>query len=88
MELELAASICPSALDNALTLVRERADPPRHRASTSPVDERARARSSATSAKVQQVLLNLLSNAVKFTPEGGRGRRAARRAPTARWRSR
>jgi signal transduction histidine kinase len=58
------------AIDNAMTLVRERAM--RHgiqleRTVAADVgalvgDER----------KVKQVLLNLLSNAVKFTPEGGR----------------
>jgi len=72
MELELASFDLPTALDNALTLVRERAS--RHGITLglglgvdAPVgqivgDER----------KVKQVLVNLLSNAVKFTPEGGR----------------
>ena len=32
MELELAPSTCRGAIDNALTLVSERAQPPRHRA--------------------------------------------------------
>jgi two-component system, NtrC family, sensor kinase len=61
LELELGRFHLPTALDNALTLVRERAS--RHGITlTQTVDER----------KVKQILLNLLSNAVKFTPEGGR----------------
>ena len=70
MELEPTDFDLPSAIDNALTLVRERAgrlgimlgrefD---GRVATVRGDER----------KVKQVLLNLLSNAIKFTPEGGR----------------
>jgi signal transduction histidine kinase len=70
MELEPADFHLPQAIDNALVLVRERAqrrgivleqsiDP---RLGDIKGDER----------KVKQVLLNLLSNAVKFTPEGGR----------------
>src|SRR4029434_956911 len=69
MELERTEFDLPSAIDNALILVRERAtrrgirltrniDP---RLGTIGGDER----------KVKQVLLNLLSNALKFTPEGG-----------------
>jgi len=70
MELAPAPFHLPTALENAVTLVRERAarhgialhldlDP---RLDQLVGDER----------KVKQVLLNLLSNAVKFTPEGGR----------------
>ncbi|PYM75186.1 MAG: histidine kinase, partial [Candidatus Rokuibacteriota bacterium] len=70
MELDVADFHLPQAIDNAVTLVRERAA---RRAITLEVgidpqlgevkgDER----------KVKQVLLNLLSNAIKFTPEGGR----------------
>jgi len=69
MELEAQPFDLPAALDNALTLIKERAarnsiglavnvDP---RIGEVLADER----------KVKQVLLNLLSNAVKFTPEGG-----------------
>jgi GAF domain-containing protein len=70
MELELAAFDLPTAIDNALTLVRERAGRRGitlgceldERVGMIPGDER----------KVKQVLLNILSNALKFTPEGGR----------------
>ena len=70
MELEPADFDLPGAIENALTLVRERAG--RRgimlaraidgRVGTIRADER----------KVKQVLLNLLSNAFKFTPEGSR----------------
>jgi signal transduction histidine kinase len=70
MELELTTFNLPVALDNALTLVRERAA--RHGISvTLAVDPRL-GEVTADERKVKQVLLNLLSNAVKFTPEGGR----------------
>jgi signal transduction histidine kinase len=69
MELAPAPFHLPSALENAVTLIKERAA--RHgitlRVDVDPQlgevvgDER----------KVKQVVLNLLSNAVKFTPEGG-----------------
>ncbi|HLE20773.1 MAG TPA: GAF domain-containing protein [Vicinamibacteria bacterium] len=70
MELALAPFHLALALENAVTLVKERAS--RHgiglkldvdpRLGDLVGDER----------KIKQVLLNLLSNAVKFTPEGGR----------------
>jgi two-component system NtrC family sensor kinase len=70
LELELGRFHLPTALDNALTLVRERAT--RHGITlTQTVDERL-GDIVADERKVKQILLNLLSNAVKFTPEGGR----------------
>jgi signal transduction histidine kinase len=70
LELELGRFHLPTALDNALILVRERAT--RHGITlTQAVDERV-GDIVADERKVKQVLLNLLSNAVKFTPEGGR----------------
>jgi signal transduction histidine kinase len=70
MELHLETFHLPSAVDDALLLMRERAGRrgltlDRH------VDERL-GDVHADPRKVKQVLLNLLSNAVKFTPEGGR----------------
>jgi signal transduction histidine kinase len=69
-ELELGRFHLPTALDNALTLVRGRAT--RHGITlTQTVDERL-GDIVADERKVKQILVNLLSNAVKFTPEGGR----------------
>jgi two-component system, NtrC family, sensor kinase len=70
MELELSEFSLPATLQNAMTLVRERAqthgivldlrlDP---QLGEIRADER----------KLKQIALNLLSNAVKFTPAGGR----------------
>jgi signal transduction histidine kinase len=70
MELELTAFDLPTALDNALTLVRERAAR-RGIALHTNVDERL-GQIQADERKIRQVVLNLLSNAIKFTPEGGR----------------
>ena len=70
MELELTDFNLPATLDNALTLVRERAGR-RGIALGLTVDERLE-QIRADERKVRQVVLNLLSNAIKFTPEGGR----------------
>jgi signal transduction histidine kinase len=70
MELELTAFDLPAAMENALTLVRGRAEA--HAiALTRDVDRRL-GEFVADERKLKQVLVNLLSNAVKFTPEGGR----------------
>jgi signal transduction histidine kinase len=70
MELEVADFHLPQAIDNSITLVRERAA---RRAITLElgVDPRL-GEIKGDERKVKQVLLNLLSNAIKFTPEGGR----------------
>jgi len=70
MELELTDFDLPTALDNALTLVRERAGRRNITLRTS-VDERL-GEVRADERKIRQVVLNLLSNAIKFTPESGR----------------
>ena len=70
MELELTDFHLPTALDNALTLVRERAGR-RNITLQMSVDERL-GEVRADERKIRQVVLNLLSNAIKFTPEGGR----------------
>jgi len=70
MELERTDFDLPSAIDNALLLMRERASR-KGIAVGRAVDERLGV-VDADERKVKQVLLNLLSNAVKFTPEGGR----------------
>jgi signal transduction histidine kinase len=70
MELELTDFDPPTAIDSALTLVRERATR-RGIALQKTLDERL-GQVQADERKVRQVVLNLLSNAIKFTPEGGR----------------
>jgi signal transduction histidine kinase len=70
MELEMTDFDLPTALDSALTLIRERAG---RRGITLHLsfDERL-GQLRADERKIRQVVLNLLSNAIKFTPEGGR----------------
>jgi signal transduction histidine kinase len=70
MELEPSDFDLPAAIENALILVRERAQRRAIRLGHD-VDERL-GKIHGDERKVKQVLLNLLSNALKFTPEGGR----------------
>jgi signal transduction histidine kinase len=70
MELELTTFSLPMAIDNALTLVRTRAE---NHGITLATDVDGRLGDFVgDERKIKQILLNLLSNAVKFTPEGGR----------------
>ncbi len=70
MELELSTFDLPSALSNAMTLVRERAQ--RHGIELSLAVDGALGAFQGDERKFKQIMLNLLSNAVKFTPDGGR----------------
>jgi len=70
MELEVTTFSVPMAIDNALTLIKERAN--RHGIALECVIGPALSEIDADERKFKQILLNLLSNAVKFTPEGGR----------------
>jgi two-component system, NtrC family, sensor kinase len=70
MELELTDFHLPTALDNALTLVRERAG--RRSIALDMSIDKLLGEVRADERKIRQVVLNLLSNAIKFTPEGGR----------------
>jgi len=70
MELELSEFDLPQAIENALILVRERANRRGIRLGSA-IDPRL-GMMGGDERKVKQVLLNLLSNALKFTPEGGR----------------
>src|SRR5204862_7515802 len=81
MDLELSSFHLPTAIGNALTLVRERAQ--RHGIQlASDIDARL-SEFQADERKVKQILVNLLTNAVKFTPDGGSIDVTARREPDA-----
>src|SRR5262249_6517003 len=69
LELELDRFHLPTALDNALTLVRERAT--RHGITLTQTVAEGVGDIVADERKMKQILLTLLPNAVKFPPEGG-----------------
>jgi signal transduction histidine kinase len=70
MDLTVTTFSMQAVVDNALAMVRERAQ--RHAISlTSHVDPAADSLE-ADERKVRQILFNLMANAVKFTPNGGR----------------
>src|SRR5262249_2604308 len=70
MELELSDFHLPTALDSALTLLRER--PGRRGIALHLAVHERLGQGRGDERKIRQVVLNLLSNAIKFTPEGGR----------------
>jgi signal transduction histidine kinase len=70
MELELSDFDLPAAMDNAVTLIRERASRKGVTVRIAVGEQVGMMRGDER--KIRQVLLNLLSNAIKFTPEGGR----------------
>jgi signal transduction histidine kinase len=70
MELDLSSFDLPMLLDNANTLVRERAL--RHGLTLALEIDPQLGDWVADARKLKQVVINLLSNAVKFTPAGGR----------------
>jgi signal transduction histidine kinase/putative methionine-R-sulfoxide reductase with GAF domain len=70
MELEVSTFDLPSALSNAMTLIRERAQ--RHDIQLGLEVDQQLAEFSGDERKFKQIMLNLLSNAVKFTPDGGK----------------
>jgi signal transduction histidine kinase len=78
MELELSSFDLPTALSNAMTLIRERAQ--RHGIQLGMEVDPALGEFSGDERKFKQIMLNLLSNAVKFTPDGGKVDISAKRA--------
>jgi signal transduction histidine kinase len=70
MELEPNDFDLPNSIENALVLVRERAQ--RRSINLGRTVDKRLGTIRADERKVKQVLLNLLSNALKFTPAGGR----------------
>jgi GAF domain-containing protein len=69
MDLEMTTFDLPLAIENALLLVRERAN--RHGIKIDRAIEERLGDFAGDERKVKQILVNLLSNAVKFTPAGG-----------------
>ena len=70
MELDVSTFSVPLAIDNALTLIKERAG--RHGIELESAIDPAVGDINADERKMKQILLNLLSNAVKFTPDRGK----------------
>jgi signal transduction histidine kinase len=70
MDLEMSSFHLPTALSNAMTLVRERAQ--RHGIQLGLKVDKRLGEFNADERKFKQIVLNLLSNAVKFTQDGGR----------------
>jgi signal transduction histidine kinase/putative methionine-R-sulfoxide reductase with GAF domain len=70
MELEVTSFHLPSAIGNAMTLIRERAQ--RHGIALALEVDPALGEYQGDERKFKQIMLNLLSNAVKFTPDGGK----------------
>jgi signal transduction histidine kinase/HAMP domain-containing protein len=77
MELDTSSFNLASALSNAMTLVRERAQ--RHGIALELQEDPKLGEITADERKFKQIVVNLLSNAVKFTPDGGRIDVSARR---------
>ena len=77
MELDLSTFDLPTAISNATTLIRERAQ--RHGIALQQDVAAELGDVVADERKFKQILLNLLSNAVKFTPDGGTIKVSARR---------
>ena len=77
MELDVSTFHLPTALGNAMTLIRERAQ--RHGIELGLEVDQQLAEFSGDERKFKQIMLNLLSNAVKFTPDGGKVQVSARK---------
>ena len=77
LKLDLATFDIHSAISNAMTLIRERAQ--RHGIVLGLDADGELGEVVADERKFKQILLNLLTNAVKFTPDGGRVDVSARR---------
>jgi signal transduction histidine kinase len=77
MELQVSEFNLPVALENALTLVHERAN--RRGVRLELELQNGVGNVTADERKVKQILLNLLSNAIKFTPERGKVSVSAKR---------